>query len=242
MATDQARMREKIAALLRKAESTNFGPEAEELVAKAHELMFRYGIEEAELHAASGTRDAVVQIFLPAKKDGWFPQQRASLIHAIARNNRCKAVMEHDRVSVNGFKTDAEWVRELYESLSLQMTMGVLEAEKEWKAATRAKGILETKTVNFLSAYIGRIDERLSEVRKLAEKEMAPTGSSTALVLADRTKEVESFVGEKYGQLGSVRVKRYNYDGEAQERGRAAANRSDIGLKGAGSGTRKELT
>lgn len=243
MTTDVNKMREKIAALLRKAESTNFGPEAEELVAKAHELMARYAIEEAELHAATGTHEAVVQVYLPNKTDGWFPVQRAQLINTIAQNNRCRVVMEQDRVSINGFKTDAEQVKELYESLSLQMMQGVLAAEREWKSngMARTKKSLDTKTVNFMYGYIERIGERLKENRKKVETEMAPTGSSTALVLRDRKQEVDKWMEDKYPNLSKVRSRRYMVDGEAQGQGRSHANRSDIG-QGKVGGTRKELT
>jgi hypothetical protein len=108
--TDTEKVMTKIEALLRKAESTNFGPESEALIAKAHELMARYSIEEAMLHKASGIRDEVIVLTIPVKRKGAVSQERHVLLTQSAKWQRCRAIITGDYMTVVGFKQDTEFV------------------------------------------------------------------------------------------------------------------------------------
>src|SRR4026208_2027649 len=86
----QEKYAEKIAALLRKAESTT-PEEAELLVEKAQQLMTQYAISEAMLDAARGVeRDEIDQT--PIKMTGVFREAIGELLWAIAASNNCRAV------------------------------------------------------------------------------------------------------------------------------------------------------
>lgn len=220
----------KIEALLRKAESTNFGPESEALIAKAHELMQRYSIEEAMLHKAEGVRDEVFVMHIPVKAKGKLQQERHILLDRVAGCNRSKAVRSGEFVTVIGYKRDTEFVKVLYESLVLQMFESMLAEGFTTDAANKS----------FCVGFIDVVDKRMEQVYRTVEEEMAPTGSSTALVLRDRSLAVKDKVQQEFPHIKSSGYSQRKYDPGAAARGRAAGERADIGQSKIGN-TKKEL-
>jgi hypothetical protein len=217
---------EKIRKLLDKAESTNFGPEAESLIAKAHELMARYEIEEIMLHEARGVREdvKVKQVKVTAAKK--FAEQRHGLLHQIAMIHRSRAIITNDFMTLLGYETDLEFVEVMYASLVVQM----FEALFQQREHTNQKW-----ADNFCWGFVGRITERLKETQRKVEAEVAPTGSSTALVLVSRGELVDKKTEQMFPNLKSARVKKIAYDPVARAKGASAADNADIGQTGVGS-------
>jgi hypothetical protein len=228
MTRDQAE--DKVRKLLSQAEGTNFGPEAETAIAMAHEIMARYNIEEIVLHESQGKRENVDvrQVRVKATK---FKDQRHALLNKLARLYRCRAIITGDFMTVLGYPHDIDATETMFASLAVQMFEAMLNEPQ----ATQSQPWAE----NFCWGFVRRIVERLEAVNEKIEKEVAPEGSSTALVLIDRNQQVDSKVTEMFPDLTAARVKKIVYDPHAQNRGRAAADRANINDKdGLGGGSR----
>lgn len=209
----------KIEALLRKAESTNFGPEAEQCIAKAHELMFRYSIDEAVLQKARGVTEEVVIVRIQTSKSSMLRYERASLLNQICKANRCRAIMTGNHTVVYGFKSDTEFVQLLYTSLCLQMYDAM--EEQKYKARSVAQS-------NFCMGFVEVIGRRLVEVNRQVEDEYKGTG--TEIVLYDRKKQVNDAFVTANPNVTTV-SKRTGYDHKARNAGKEAGNRADVGSK-----------
>lgn len=215
----------KIEALLRKAESTNFGPESEALIAKAHELMARYSIEEAMLHKAQGVSNEVIVMTIPAKSKSTL-YERQILIGQVAKWQRCRAIITGEVVSVVGYRTDAEFVKTLYSSLVLQMMDSMLEQTDGTEKWNRS----------FCRGFINAVSSRMEEVYRKVEHDVAPSGSSTALVLRDRSQAVEQQFDSLFPNSQAARGSSMTtVDGKAMTAGIKAGKNADVGVTGVGS-------
>lgn len=226
---------DRIRKLLAQAEGTNFGPEAETAIAMAHELMARYSIDEVKLHEAKGIKDSAKDVIVKqmrVSQQKKFRDQRHALLHQISMLNRSRAIITNDFMTILGFPRDVENVEVMYTSLVVQM-FGALFMEPQHTSQTWAD--------NFCFGFVERIVRRLKDVKRDVEAEVAPQGSSTALVLVSRGEMVEQKTKEKFPSLSQARVKKVVVDPFAGERGRQAADRSDIGQGGVGTGTKGGL-
>ena len=124
------KMMERIAALLAKAESTEFGPERDAFREKAEQLMEQYAIDEAELIRSEGRdpRAAVVTtwVYDVAPRDSEIRDALRVLFKACAENNRCRVaftgIVGNVKMSepIHGW-SDVQFVKMLFNSLRIQM-------------------------------------------------------------------------------------------------------------------------
>ncbi len=152
-----------VRALLAKAESTEFGPEAEALVAKAQELISRYALER--LLDADGTPNGQPTLG-PVPRKIWldrpYVRAKASLVHSVAEANHCRAATadRHDFVILVGQQPDLDCVELLVTSLLVQAgaaMMAVGRAPGHSGRRARERSFRQS----FLFAYANRIGERL---------------------------------------------------------------------------------
>jgi hypothetical protein len=227
----------KIRALLAKAESTEFAEEAEALSGRAQALMAKYSIDHALLAAQTGDREAPGGRRVPV--DNPYESPKVSLLHEVARANRCRTVWLQDvgMVTVIGFESDLDSVEMLFTSLLVQANTAMLRSGAKQDARGRAR--TRAFRQSFLISYAYRIGERLSEAADHAVKEAAdeieaqrdtPATTGTALVplLAARTQAVDDAVDEMFG--GSLTVNRgpRATDLEGWNSGRAAADMASL--------------
>ncbi|TDB79311.1 DUF2786 domain-containing protein, partial [Micromonospora fluostatini] len=113
-----ARLLDRVRALLAKAESTNFPAEAEAYTAKAQELVTRHSLDEALLAARAGDATPVVPYARRVGVDHPHEKEKAALLDAVARANRCHTVSSPELAfsTVFGFDTDIDAVDLLYTS------------------------------------------------------------------------------------------------------------------------------
>lgn len=213
-----AKLVNRVRALLAKAESTGFPAEAETYTAKAQELITRHSLDEALLDARSGDA-AVVPFARRIGVDHPYENEKASLLHAVASANRCQTVWSPDLAfsTVFGFDSDLDAVELLYESLLVQANRAMAGAEPAGGKAGRSR--LKTFRRSFLVAFAVRIGERLADV--------ATTGSDNAdllPVLADRDEQVRESVERVFPRTVRARGSRVDSE-EGWESGRAAADR-----------------
>lgn len=117
---DRLKLIEKVEALLRQAESTDFDDEAKAFTAKAQELMTRYSLSDAELMTAGAVeQDKIVTRQIEVNGTGTIGRNKADFLYAIANVYGVKVVRGYDRNRTtqqkrdryNGFreKEDGSW-------------------------------------------------------------------------------------------------------------------------------------
>ncbi len=235
MTTDIAR---RIRALLDKAEHTDYVHERDAFTAKAMALMAEYRITEAMVDAARDPADRRGRIGDREIHLGSGPYVRArlELLGPVAESNTCSVVTYvgwDGRVAVlHGYGGDLDRAEMLYTSLLVQAT-------SEASRLTVPRG---NKTVSvrrsFLFGFAATIAERLAEVNAAAARAADDTAAdgvdsgrtaSVAIVLADRRADVDDYVKQRYGRLGTLRSTRVSATGYGQ--GRAAGARADLGTR-----------
>lgn len=152
-------------ALLAKAESTEFGPEAEALVAKAQELISRYSLERlldsyagapAQGSADSGVRPRRLWLDRP------YVRAKGALVGEVARANHCRAALAEDAgfMLLVGHESDLDAVELLVTSLLAQADVAMLRRGRdEGRAGAQARS--RSFRQSFLMAFARRIGERL---------------------------------------------------------------------------------
>lgn len=227
------RILSRVRMLLAKAEATTFEAEAETFTAGAQSLMARHSIDAALLAAADDARHRGHA--LPQGRrigiDNPYDGPKAMLLDAVAAANRCRMVWSRELgfSTVVGFESDLECVEVLFTSLLVQATRTLTSAgsrsDRYGRSRTRAF------RQSFLTAYAGRIGERLREVTAGEEVTASATaraeGRELVPVLAARAQEVDDAVGAWFPKVrtqsvGSVR------DAEGWHSGRAAADQARL--------------
>jgi hypothetical protein len=219
------RVAAKILALLAKAESTEFGPEAEALSAKAQELMTRYAIDHALLAGAGAGAGGAA---------GEQPVRRRVLIHdpyangksmllsQVARANRCKSIWfaEAGFTTIVGWPTDLAMTTLLFTSLVTQCSTAM-------QAASRHVPNPRSFRSSFTQAFALRIGERLEEAAAATvAEESAARGIDLLPVLARRDAAVEEAFDEAFPHRRSSRTR--ISDEHGWRAGRAAADVATI--------------
>ncbi|MET0190932.1 MAG: DUF2786 domain-containing protein [Pseudonocardia sediminis] len=226
---------DRVRKLLAKAERAGTPDEAEIYTAKAVELMARHGIDDAVLAAADPSRTADRIGSVRIEIDDPYSAGKARLLGWTASALRCRWVMHDARggrvpaVTVFGFDSDRERAELLYTSLLLQAARPLAEL----RPPGRDESVAAYRR-SWLYGFAARIHERLREAesRAVAERDetAAPapgTGSSTALVLADRTDQVDRAYAEEFPSLR--RARRPSVSGSGYRHGADAADRADLG-------------
>lgn len=229
------RLLDRVRALLAKAESTAFPAEAEAYTAKAQELVTRHSLDEALLAARGGAASPVVPHARRIGVDHPHEREKASLLDAVARANRCHTVSSPELAfsTVFGFDSDIDAVDLLYTSLLLQAHRAMARAEPPGGKAGR--GRLKAFRQSFLVAFAVRIDERLADAaqRALAEATGRGGGSGAAdpadllPVLASRDEQIRETMRRVFPHTVRVRASRVESH-EGWESGRRAADRAAL--------------
>ncbi|MGH9263574.1 MAG: DUF2786 domain-containing protein [Acidimicrobiales bacterium] len=186
-----ARMLEKVRALLAKAESTTFPEEAEALSAKAQELMARHSLDEAMVGAAEGADDTPNGLRVAV--DDPYAGAKSVLLAEVASANRCRAVWaKHFGIStVFGFDSDLEFVELLYTSLLVQATTAMVAAGTQVDRYGRSR--TRSFRQSFLLSYAMRVGERLRAAEAASQAAAAEEyGEALLPVLADRSAAVDA--------------------------------------------------
>jgi hypothetical protein len=205
----------RVRALLAKAEATDFPAEAEAYSAKAQELIARHSIADA---VAARTAE-VVPYARRIGLDHPYESEKAALLNAVARANRCHTVWSPELgfATVFGFDADIDAVELLYTSLLVQGDRAMVTAEPRSGGKARRK----TFRRSFLVAYAARIGERLSAAARVAV-DAAP---DLLPVLASREAQVRETMRRVFPATVRARGSRVDSE-EGWESGREAADRA----------------
>lgn len=202
----------KVRKLLALAEDPAATPaEAEAFTAKATQLMADYGIDQALLADGSPGRsvvgDRVIRFSAPYARD------KCSLVSGIAHVLRCKAVIlgSDTALSVHlfGLETDLVCVEMLSTSLLLQGSreLAVTPVPRHENVAAYRR--------SWWAGFGYAVRHRLAEAeRESVEKaEARESGTSVALVLADRSHEAEAAMNAAYPRLRNAARRRLSGGG-----------------------------
>lgn len=242
---------DKIEKLLRKAERAGTQEEAETFFAKAQELMSKWAIDEAMLDLERGEkREEPTVARIVVNKSGFW-KSNCRLIFLIAKACGVEAIREEGMSKRNinpnldperianltkpkmilvGFPSDITRVEMLYASMRLQITrMANKEIPTELKGNARDAFVWRR---SFLDAFADRIYYRLDEVNRLAKEEKVEEyGGSLLPALASREVVIKEKVQKMYPDLKPIKRRGQRVDYHGADRGRAAADRADIGNK-----------
>ena len=216
----------RIRSLLAKAESTEFPEEAEALSAKAQELISRYALDRLTV-AEYGTKDDHQVTTARLWIDPPYLPAKAMLIGAVARANRCRAVVSQDLgfSTVVGDATDVEAVELLSTSLLVQASTAML----GHGSVVDGYGTSRTRSFrqSFLVSFAIRIGERLEAA---TERATADTGRAGELVplLRRQAERVDAAVDALFPKLTSFGPSASNGWGWAAGRAAADLARLDV--------------
>lgn len=254
---DEADIIRKVQALWAQADDPATPAEARPaFVAKARELMAKHAIDEMVLAEAGNGEEQIVlaDILLYTFDEGkngqqaLVPDQRVHLANYIYTHHRCKGVLDEKRASIRedgtkvlagkylvviGYKSDVDMVRLMYFALAGDMIIAMSMEDTSHMGAVDRRNYLK----NFCDGYADRIRERLAETEVRVEQMAAE--SNLLPVLVSRKDKVEKRMKEIWPNLRTTYAKSYSFDSDARRRGRAAADKANIGASQKGVGGRR---
>lgn len=226
---------DKVKALLAKADSSEHEPERLAFYAKAHELIVKHAIDQADLADSDVDKDKIIKIVIPRTP------KRADdyLYHYICINNSVKYVRagsprDGGRVAwLIGYETDIQFCQALFTSLLLYRES---ECASAWMGHTGGVHGKEWKH-SFRMAFASRIYQRLQDFNRKTNETF---GNSGALVIIDRKRQVERFSRATIGRTAKSAGTRSS--AAAHTEGRAAADRANVSGGSRNLANRKALT
>jgi hypothetical protein len=223
------RLLDRVRKLLAKAEADGVTvAEAQALTAKAAELMAKYGIDRALLAARRPETDRpssrLLDIFNP------WARVQAHLLCGLADAMRCQCILlpagdGDQRVHMFGYESDLERTDILYTSVLVQMWHGLIAADVPARAAS-VRAWRRSWLLGFAEAVTTRVQAAEHRAERTASSVPAGSGSSAALVLADRTLVIRRNVAAAYPR---TRTARLTYTGSGYGAGYKEGERADIG-------------
>ena len=240
----------RIGGLLRQAESTDNGHEAEAFLAAAQRLAANASIDlaVARSHVAGRERRvAPIQRVIPIGEAGRRGLRTyVALFVAVASANdvRCDVARTSTHVYAFGFAADIDACEALYSSLSVQMVRASdLYLKSGLHRAERVATV--TARLNFQLAFGARIGRRLRAARHDAEEEATThrVSTETAVALRDKDIELQDFYGRESQARGTWpgATARAGYSEGARRAGDRAGRAARLGNSPELGGARGEL-
>lgn len=229
--TDRDAIQDQIRTLLAIADGGSPYPEERALArARAEKLMIRHAIDEAGVRMSR--EEAVSPTTRIFEFAGMYLRDQVQLAVSIAHVFSCRCVLHGDRrITAVGFASDLTMVAALVDTLVPAMR---LEMDAYGGSQSRKKA--------FASSYTWAVAARLKDFYAGALREAEEQGTGSALVLADRSAQVERAYAEMFPLLRRARRRTLtSYEGWGE--GEAAGRRADISLgRKVDEGARGELT
>jgi hypothetical protein len=243
---DTAKLKDKIAKLLAKAEGTDNEHERDAFNAQAERMMLRLGIHRAELESA-GTAKAEEIVEVHRDYTGNYSIVMIPFVHGLARAfgnlDMLQSVTRNGmlrRAYIIGHKSDVEEFLQLVDSLHMQVMAALKRWQKEHREERRYYTDMEKYTGNrsFIQGFGYTVATRLRDARKQEETVASP---GAALVLVSKAERVQEWKNEKYSSLRPGRGGAKSYDSYAASAGASAGRSASLGEKGIG-GSRAALS
>lgn len=249
---DEAKVMDRIAKLLAKAERTDNEHEAKMFSAAAEAMMVRYALDEAAVEAAKRAAGEESKPDPIEKREVTFEGGNAitesafrgviveafglRAIH-VSRWKNGRKDNAYRVLTVIGHASDIGRAMTIAESLRQQATT----AMGHWEATDATMGMLSLagkgQTVrsyrrSYLLAFASEAAQRITDNRRKAEAEVSGTG--TALVLADRSAAVHAAVAEAFPNVGrpvQLNVREYAAKAGARDGRKARTGEHEVSGK-----------
>lgn len=235
--TDPDGYLDRVRKLLAKAEDPGCTPaEAEALNLKAAELVAKYGIDAAMLAASGQVKDTVGQRIIEIRAP--YARSKVTLLANIVVMLRGRIITTQTSnvtmAHIFGFTADLDRIELLYTSLLVQAQYGLIKQRPPH--AWESIGAYRRSWFHGFSIAVGT---RLEATERSAQTEHeASTGTSTALVLADRSALVNAAVSETFPSVRDGRPRKLQ--GSGRQAGYQAGMQADLGgQRVAGQGRRE---
>lgn len=238
----------KVAALLRKAESTT-PAEAEALQEKAAELLAAWGLDELRVRALAGETVAADD---PFEDEVWevkvssMAKAHGELAYRLAEGCNLKGVYwgqqtKHKvRIRVFGRRSDLARARLLRASVTMQLGSALKAwTQEQLDEEPHLKGTwaLFVEQRSFVLAYSSALTTRLARARKHAEQAATDKDQTAtpinredlALAIRDEHARRDDYVAERCGKLGKMRSTSVRQATRGIQAGYAAGARADVG-------------
>ncbi|MBM7771215.1 hypothetical protein JOD54_001419 [Actinokineospora baliensis] len=225
----KAKIKQKVAGLLAKAESTEFPAEAQELAAKAAELMARYNLDAAAARDDKGARpEPISTVDFTVSGQGWHGKARSALYWAVAEATGCKAVHINNKmngedrlVTVVGAASTIESLKMLLPSILLQAENSGAKATKKHmteigpRIDTAANKNIERRTYfrSYLEGYGKGVAQKISDTRQDIVEEMKE--DPKAMILVRDEDRVKAEFARKFPQTKLLPADKKNAAGNA---------------------------
>lgn len=205
--------------------------EAETYTAKAAQLIADYGIDRALLAASHPDSDPLGDRIVTL--DAPYAADKADLLSTVATRLRCRAVVRTRRsaggkemsLHLFGHAADLERTEILFTSLLLQSATALA------RTPVPPYDHLAAFRRSWLAGFRMAVGDRLAQAETRAEADAGEryraAGTSTGLVLADRSAQVDSVMEAAYPHLRVSRPRSLSGSGGAD--GWAAGQRADLG-------------
>lgn len=242
---------DKIAKLLRKAESTS-PEEAEALFAKAQELMARYAITEQMLaykRNESRTDEEITRdtIFIHSS----YSRALFQVASSIAKANGCRVLIRkgkdlmHTDCIVIGYTSDIERTKMLNQSLQIQAlhACNIWWREHPYRQDLSAREKFKERR-QFIFSFAHGLQNKLDAATKAGQaaaadelrgKGHAGVAEGMELVITSRKDAVEAYMDQSYDRLRKSRGNFAGGSSNASRSGHAAGLNSNIGQPTVGS-------
>lgn len=225
-----------ISQILSIAENTNHEGEREVAFQRASRMAAKYEIDLNVLRMQNKEKGEVERPTFKKFEVGEYRKRGggaySSLYLSIAHAHDLRAMMYGtSHIELYGYQSDIDMVEMIYMTIVVSMVTECIEylEDEEWRSLGVNKNDARK---SFYAGYIKRIGERLragrQEAEEEAEKEYAAQGISTALVIADRRKDINKLYYEKNRGVGLWNGAPKATNGTIARHGRAAANRTNI--------------
>jgi hypothetical protein len=224
----------RIRKLLAMAEAEGLGDAARETYnAKAAALIAQYGVDRALLEESQPRLFAAADLELVVEPP--YARDKAQLLAAVALPLGCRLVHRTRRAGTTvthsghlfGMSADLERVQLLFTSLLVQQALGLAVAVPPDYEDARA--FRRSWMAGFAAAVHDRLVAAERAARERAEADRN-SGSSVALVLADRSARVEAHVVSVYPKLRTMRSRQLS--GSGRGAGYHAGESADLGING----------
>lgn len=217
----------KIAALIAKAEATPFEAERDALLAKASEIQLKLMISDSDVRASQDRKNVTDDLVRTAAegvdKNSAFVKAKRDLLSGLCEIFHVKITIYRDRsgMTLFGFASDVSFVKQLHASLVVQM-LAAMEREPSRDRSFKT---------SFAHGYAQRVVFRLQQARRSQEEQAQEDRPGTALVLRDRSTQVQAYFDE---QLSGVRLRQGYKNRSVNSRhglaaGTSAGDRADLG-------------
>lgn len=182
---------ERVQKLLRVAERSDKPGEVEAAQSRAQEIITKYQIEEAQLNNHVGSGGIIgKRIDVPGK----YAIDRIILLNSIAKHNFCKVLRGDNYCMIYGYASDIDLCVALYDSLVIHMVAQMQQTLDSIKKSSKDKLSTKSWVSSFFGGYAFGISERIEKTKsKVIIEVESQTGSSVALVIADKQHAIEEY-------------------------------------------------